>query len=191
MDLPHALRGVAVAGLLAGLMGWLVGCEGTTSGREVANIELQPAAERGAYAPVKFNLTTDMNPVAVNFRGDFTQEPGEFGKWNSYKASLTLNGSMVATRNFNVNHPQSNAQGDAPPPAGMMHTLFITDLQSSGEYELTITPLKSAAITIKNARADVRANVQRPPHSAARSYTVKTVVESPSANAGLAPSTNK
>jgi hypothetical protein len=150
-------RGVAVLGLLAGL----AGCEGTTSGREVANVELQPAAERGAYAPVKFNLTTEMNPVAVNFRGDFTQEPTDFGKWNSYKAVLTLNGSVVATRNFNVNHPQSNPQGDVPPPTGLVQTLFTADLQANGDYELTITPLQAAAITIKNARVDVRGNVAR------------------------------
>lgn len=156
-------QGLALFGALAGL---LAGCEGTTTGREVASATLQAAAERGAYEPARFNLSPDMNPLAVNFRADFTQEPSDFGKWNSYRAVLTLNGAMVATRNFNVNHPQSQsagAGGDAPPPTSLVHTLFTTDLQQSGEYELTITPVQPTAITIRNARVDVRANVQRGP----------------------------
>lgn len=161
-----AIRGsvvLAVAGVLAGL----AGCEGTTTGKEVASASLQAAAERGAYEPVKFNLSADMNPLSVNFRGDFTSEATEFGKWNSYRAELKHNGATVATRHFNLNHPQgqsAGAGGDAPPPTGLVHTLFITDVQASGEYELVITPTKPAEITIKNARVDVRANVQRPPN---------------------------
>jgi hypothetical protein len=156
-------RGLAVLGAMAGV---LAGCEGTTTGREVAGATLQAAAARGAYQPAKFNLSTDMNPIAVNFRADFTQEAAEFGKWNSYRAVLTHNGAMVATRNFNVNHPQgqsAGAGGDAPPPTGLVYTLFTTDLQQNGEYELTITPVQPAAITLRNARVDVRANVQRGP----------------------------
>jgi hypothetical protein len=156
-------RGAAVMGLLAGLMGLLAACEGTTTGREVANIALQAGADRGSYGPVKFALSPDMNPVAVNFRADFTQDPGDFGKWNTYRAVLTQNGSTVATRNFNVNHPQTDPQADAPPPGGTVHTLFITDVPGSGECELTITPLQTAAITLRDARVDVRANVARPP----------------------------
>jgi hypothetical protein len=156
-------RGVAVTGLLAGLMGLLVACEGTTSGKEVANIALQAGADRGSYRPVKFTLTPDMNPVAVNFRANFTQDPAEFGKWNTYRALLTQNGSTVATRNLNVNHPQTNPQADAPPPGGYVNTLFITDVPGAGECELTITPLQGVAITLTDARVDVRSNVARPP----------------------------
>jgi hypothetical protein len=158
----QARSAVAVLGLLAGL---LAGCEGVTTGTEIARIALQPAAggERGAYAPVKFNLSPEMNPVAFNLRADFTQEATEFGRWNSYRAVLTQNGATIATRNININHPQTDAQGNAPPPAGTVHTLFYVDVQSSGEYELTITPSKPVEITLKEASADARRNVQRPP----------------------------
>jgi hypothetical protein len=156
----RALTGIAVLGMVAGL---LAGCEGTVTGTEVVRMELQPAAERGAYAPVKFNLSTDMNPVAINFRADFIQEATEFGKWNTYRVALTQNGATVASRNMNVNHPQNNPQGDAPPPSGTVHTLFITDIQASGEYELTITPVTPVSVTLKDARVDVRRNVARPP----------------------------
>lgn len=156
-------QGVAVRGLAAGLLaGALAGCEGTVTGTEVARMDLQ-AADRGAYDPVKFNLSTDMNPVAFNFRADFTQDVTEFGKWNTYQVTLTHNGANVVSRNMNVNHPQNNPQGDAPPPTGTVHTLFITDLQSSGEYELTIKPVKPVEVTLKSPRVDVRRNVARPP----------------------------
>jgi hypothetical protein len=147
-------------------MGLLTGCEGTTTGTQVTNVALQPAeqpAERGAYTPVKFNLSTDMNPIAVNFRADFTQQATEFGKWNTYRVALKQNGNTVASRNMNINHPQTNAQGDAPPPTSTVHTLFVADLESSGEFELTITPVKPVEVTLMNATVDVRRNVARPP----------------------------
>ena len=81
----------------------------------------------------------------------------------AYRAVLTQNGATVATRNFNVNHPQTNPQGDAPPPTGTVHTLFYVDVPASGEYELTITPSNPVAITLKEASVDARRNVQRPP----------------------------
>ena len=155
----RTFRSVAVLGMLAGM---LVGCEGTTTGQQVASVDLQPA-DGGAYQPVKVNLSTDMNPVAFNFRADFSQDPSEFGKWNTYRAALTQNGTPVTSRNFNVNHPQTNAQGDAPPPSGTVHTLFVTDLQGGGEFELTITPLQPVAITLKSPRVEVRKNVARGP----------------------------
>lgn len=157
----QGLRGMAWLGALAAA---LVGCEGTTTGQEVASVSLQAAAERGAYQPAKFNLATEMNPISVNFRADFTQEATEFGKWNSYRAVLTHNGATVATRNFTVNHPQAQsagAGGDAPPPTGTVHTLFITDIPASGEYELVVAPAQPTAMTLKEARVDVRRNVQR------------------------------
>lgn len=159
------MRGWRAGAILAAVASLLAGCEGAITGTEVARVTLQPAenGERGAYAPVKFTLSPDMNPVAFNLRADFTQVPAEFGQWNSYRAVLTQNGSTVATRNFNVNHPQTKAQGDAPPPTGTVHTLFYVDVSASGDYELIITPTKPVAITLKDASADARRNVQRPP----------------------------
>ena len=158
-------QSLAILGTLAVLAASLTGCEGVTTGSEVAKVALQPAegGERGAYAPVKFTLSPDMNPLAFNLRADFALEATEFGKWNSYRAVLTQGGSIVATRNININHPQASAQGDAPPPTGTIHTLFYVDLSGAGEYELTITPTKPVAITLKEPSVDVRRNVQRPP----------------------------
>ena len=114
-------------------------------------------------APTSAALSPEMNPLAFNFRADFTQNPAEFGKWNTYRVTLTRGGAAVASRTININHPQSSAQGSAPPPASTVHTLFYVDVQSAGDYELTIVPVAPVAITLNNAQVDARRNVQRPP----------------------------
>jgi len=162
------MRKLRLTNLMAGLVlatGVLGGCEGVTTGTEVANVPLQAAesGDKGAYVPVKFTLSAEMNPLAFNLRADFSLDATEFGQWNSYRAVLTQNGATVASRNINVNHPQSSPQGVAPPPSGTVHTLFYVDVPASGEYELTVTPTKPVVITLKEPRVDVRRNVQRPP----------------------------
>ncbi len=156
------------AGLLLSIIlaGMLNGCEGITTGAEIARLPLQAAdgGPPGAYAPVKLTLDPSMNPVAFNFRADFTQNPAEFGKWNSYRATLTQGGAVVATRTFNVNHPTGGGpDANAAPPTSTVHTLFYVDVQTAGEHELTITPAAPPAITLNNATADARRNVQRSP----------------------------
>lgn len=160
-ELRAAARLLLLTGMLAGA---LAGCEGVVTGAEIARVPLQPAegGAAGAYAPVKFTLSADMNPVAFNFRADFTMNSSEFGKWNTYQATLSKDGNAVVTRTFNVNHPASASDGSPPPPSSAIHTLFLVDVQG-GEYELTITPAKPVAVTLTNAHADARRNVQRPP----------------------------
>ena len=156
-----ALRAIAVLGLLTGA---LAACEGVTTGTEVARTQLQ-AAEGGSYAPVKVALATEMTSVAINFRADFSQNPSECGKWNTYSVALSKDGNVVASRNIDINHPQSQSQADAnaPPPASTVYTLFIIDIQGGGEYELTLSALQPPAITLSSPTVDVRRNVQRPP----------------------------
>ncbi len=156
---------VIAVGLLVITAGVLSGCEGVTTGTEIARLPLQAAegGPPGAYAPVKFTLSPEMNPVAFNFRADFTSNPDEYGKWNTYRVTLTRGDTVVASRNINVNHQQGRTEGSAPPPTGTIHTLFYVDVQAAGEHELTITPVSPVAITLNNAHADARRNVRRPP----------------------------
>jgi hypothetical protein len=175
----RAWCGVVVLGFLLSLF---AGCEGVTTGTEVVRLPLQTEAN-SSFAPVKLPLDTAMNPLSINFRADFTQNPEDFGEHNTYRAQLSKDGNVVATKTFNVNHPQTQKpQGDsgnnAPPPTSTVHTLFITDIAAGGEYELTITALKKA-ITLNGPTVDVRRNVQRPPETTARAYTVKRVDEFP------------
>lgn len=157
------LRQLMVLGFLLKL---LTGCEGVTTGTEVVRLPLQPA-QGGGYVPVKLPLDTGMNPLSINFRADFTLIPGEVGGYNTYRAQLSKDGNVVATKTFNINNPRaSNSQGDggddAPPPNSAIQTLFLTDIQASGEYELAITALRRE-FTLKEPSVDVRRNVQRPP----------------------------
>lgn len=158
----------------AGTWGWLLagmialvlsGCEGVVSGTEIARVPLQAAegGAAGAYAPVKFSLSPEMNPVAFNFRADFPLNTSEAGKWNTYRATLSKDGVMVASRTFNINHPMSNANQSPTAPGSVIFTLFYVDVQAAGEHELSITPVSPAAVTLANAQADARRNVQRPP----------------------------
>lgn len=163
------LRALQIMAGVVFLAGLLAGCEGVVTGTEIARVPLQAAEGSaggavGSYAPVKFALSPEMNPVAVNFRAEFTQQPAEYGKWNSYRATLTKDGTVIATRSFNVNHPAAaGLDSSPPPPNSAIHTLFYVDVQSAGEYELTITTVTPVVVTLNNAQADARRNVQRPP----------------------------
>lgn len=164
-----ALRALQIMAGVVFLAGFLAGCEGVVTGTEIARVPLQAAESSaggaaGSYAPVKFVLSPEMNPVAVNFRADFTQHPAEYGKWNTYRATLTRGGTVIAARSFNVNHPAAaGPDSSLPPPNAAIHTLFYVDVQSAGEYELTITTVTPVVVTLSNAQADARRNVQRPP----------------------------
>jgi hypothetical protein len=160
------MRGLRVVAIVFLLAGWLAGCEGVVTGKEVARVPLQTVegGATGAYVPVRFSLSPDMNPIAINFRADFTQNPAEYGKWNTYRATLSKDGAVVATRSFNVNHPSAPGPDSAPsPPTQSIHTLFYVDVQGAGEHELTVTPTSPVTVTLKDAQVDARRNVQRPP----------------------------
>jgi hypothetical protein len=159
------MRACGIVAILLLLAGWLSGCEGVVSGTEVARVALQAAdgGPAGRYAPVTFTLSPQMSPVAVNFRTDFTMNVTEAGKWNTYRATLSKDGNVIAARNFNVNHPASSPDNSPPAPTSAIHTLFYVDVQSAGDYEVAIVPVTPVAVTLKDAQVDARRNVQRPP----------------------------
>ena len=153
-----------IGGLMILAMAVLGGCEGMTTGTEIAVVALQPAADgvRAAYAPVKFTLSPGMNPIAFNFRADIALDASEYGKWNGYRATLMRDGAPVAVKNFSAHSP-SDGEGNSPPPTTLTRTLFYVDVSVAGEYELVIVPDRPPQITLKDARVDARRNVQRPP----------------------------
>ncbi|MEQ1774732.1 MAG: hypothetical protein ABL891_13215 [Burkholderiales bacterium] len=160
------MRALRNAAILFWLAGWLAGCEGVITGKEIVRVPLQTVegGVAGVYTAVKISLSPEMNPVAVNFRADFTQNPAEYGKWNTYSAMLSKDGAVVAARSFSVNHPNASGPDSSPsPPAQAIRTLFYVDVQAAGEYELTITPVSPVTVTLKDAQVDARRNVKRPP----------------------------
>jgi len=145
--------------LLLGLLLTLSACDGLFTGTQVVRFPLQ--ALPGGYAPVKLALGPDMNPIALNFAAEYTVNPAESGKWNSYTAVLSLNGKAVAAAPFNINN--SNSQ-DAPSGApAVAHTMLIVEVAETGDYELRVTLNGPQQITLNKANVELRRNIRPPP----------------------------
>ncbi|MBY0268490.1 MAG: hypothetical protein K2X06_01295 [Burkholderiales bacterium] len=141
---------------------FFAGCDGLIGGEEAARIPLQPAAD-GGYAPVRILLKPDMNPVAFTLHADFAwgrREEG--GQWNSYRATLSADGKVIQTQDFQVNSPEnSNPVGSAPPPTSLLQPVMRVDLPAEAEYEMNIVPLKPATVTLNAPQLVVRINVRQ------------------------------
>src|SRR5690606_2556705 len=94
------MRQALVAAALAVLV---AGCDGLIGGEEAARIPLQTAAD-GGYAPVRILLKPEMNMVTFNLHADFVWgKRDEAGQWNSYRATLSADGKVLHTQEFQVN----------------------------------------------------------------------------------------
>ncbi len=137
----------------------LAACEGIFTGTAAENIPLEPETG-GGYKPVVVKLTTEMSPVAFNFHAELGNHPHETGKWNSYQFTLSRGGQVVASRHFNVTYTGTY---DLPPahPAQAI-TMLTHRVAESGEYALSIRPVKAIDVALQNPRLEVRRNVQVP-----------------------------
>jgi hypothetical protein len=145
----------AVAGITASLLG----CEGTVTGTKALTVPLQAEAN-GGFAPIKIMLTPDMSPVALNFRAEQTLAPSEAGKWNRYSATLSQNGNVRAQGEFNFNYTGSGDTSQGSIELEQTQTMMMFTLAESGEFDLTIKPIKPVDVTVKNARLEARKNIQ-------------------------------
>jgi hypothetical protein len=154
-SLTTILRRTAVgAALLA-----FAACEGMVTGQQVFQQPLTQN-EDGSFAPVRFNLTPEMNPVAVNFKGMTIAHPDESAHWNSYVANLAHRGAVVASSSFDINNPGTRDNDHGGPFA---QTLFFVTVPEAGEYELSIRVSRPQEITIQQPSVEVRRNTQPPP----------------------------
>lgn len=145
----------------AALLVFFTGCDGLTGGEEAARIPLQPAG--GGYAPVRILLKPEMNPVAFTLHADFAWgNRDEGGQWNSYRATLSADGRVIHTRDFQINSPEnSNPPQSSPPPTSLLQPVMRVDLPAEAEYEMNIVSLKPAAVTLNAPQLVVRINVRR------------------------------
>lgn len=149
-----------LAALLMPFASLLAGCEGLFTGNEVARLPLS-AQPDGGYAPVKVTLSPEMNPVSFNLHAGFTPDTTQAGRWNTYRATLTKDGNVVFTREFNVNYSGSAESAPAAGPAAIV--MMIADIAAAGEHELAITPSKPVEVTLTDPQVAVRSKVERPP----------------------------
>jgi len=138
----------------------LCSCDGLFSGDQVVRFPLD-ARPQGGYAPIKLALGPEMNPIALNFTAEYTVDPSESGKWNSYSAILTRNGQVVGATTFNINN---STTPDAPVGApGVAYTMMVLNVGTVADYELAIGPNAPPRITLKKPAVEVRRNINRPP----------------------------
>jgi hypothetical protein len=144
-----------VAGLVASAA-VLLGCEGAVTGTKAESIVLTSDGS-GGYAPVKIKLSPEMSPVALNFRGEHGIDASLSGKWNRYRATLAKDGIVLSTGEFNFNYTGgSDGQAGAP---YQVQTMMMFTFNETGEFELTIKPIKSVDVPVRDARAEVRRNI--------------------------------
>ena len=139
-----------------------VGCEEIVTGEHVQSIEVAENDD-GSYGPVNLTLTPDMAPVAINFRAEHGIDVTEVDKWNSYRATLTRNGTPVASGQFHVNY-----SGTADSPQGapyLIMNMLTVQPRDAGDHELTVTPTKPVEVRLSHTQIEGRRNVQdsRPP----------------------------
>ena len=151
-----AIRNVLIPALLAAALA-LAGCDEVVTGEQVHAF---PVGENdmGGYGPILLQLTPDMSPVAINFRARHGDDPAEFDKWNSYRATLSKDGQVVAIGQFNVNHT-----GSIDSPQGsryLAQNMMTLNPSEAGDYELIITPAKSSEVKLTDTQVEVRRNVQ-------------------------------
>lgn len=139
----------------------LAGCDGLFGGEEAARIPLQTV--EGGYAPVRILLKPEMNPVAFNLHADFAWgRRDESGQWNSYRATLSADGKVVHTRDFQINSPEySDPEQSSPPPTSLLQPMMLVDLPGEAEYEMKIVSLKPASVTLNAPQLVVRINVRQ------------------------------
>lgn len=139
----------------------LAGCEGMLGGEEAARIPLQRDAT-GGYAPVRILLRPEMNPVAFNLHADFAWgRHEEAGSWNHYRVQLLEGGRVLASREFQVNSPERPLASSSAPPATLQQPLLLFDVPAPAEYELVLTTLQPAPVTLDAAHLVLRIRVPR------------------------------
>jgi hypothetical protein len=137
----------------------LAGCEGLFTGSR-ESVHTLTQGDDGSFGPVQLELNPDMNPVSFNLRGSTVASHTEMDRWNSYRATLSLNGAPIATGSFNIHNPGTNQM---PQGGDFAHTMLIVSVPQAGNYELSIMVAKPREITIESPKLEVRRNVELPP----------------------------
>lgn len=152
----YTIRNILSLLLLAGAL-TITACEKIVTGEKAQSIAVSES-DTGGYGPVTLSLTPDMAPVAINFRAEHGDDPAEVGKWNSFRATVSLDGQRVAAGQFNINHTGSIDSPQGSPY--LIENMLTVYPAEAGDYELTITPTKPVEVKLSGTRVEVRRNVQ-------------------------------
>jgi len=151
-----AIRNVLILPLLASVLA-MTGCDEIVTGEKAQSVAVSEN-DAGGYGPILLALTPDMAPVAINFRAEHGDDPAELGKWNSYRATLSLDGQQVAAGQFNINHTGSIDSPQGSPY--LIENMLTVYPAEAGDYELSITPTKPVEVKLTGTQVEVRRNVR-------------------------------
>ncbi len=151
-----AIRYVLILPMLAAALA-MTGCDEIVTGEKAQSVAVSEN-DAGGYGPILLALTPDMAPVAINFRAEHGDDPAEFAKWNSYRATLSKDGQEVATGQFNVNHTGSIDSPQGSPY--LIENMLTVHPAEAGDYELSITPTKPVEVKLTGTQLEVRRNVR-------------------------------
>lgn len=135
----------------------MTGCDEIVTGERAQSVDVSEN-DAGGYGPIFLALTPDMAPVAINFRAEHGDDPAEIGKWNSYLATLSMNGQKIAAGQFNINHTGSIDSPQGSPY--LVQNMLAVHPGEAGDYTLSITPTKPVEVTLTGTRVEVRRNVR-------------------------------
>jgi hypothetical protein len=93
-------------------------------------------------------------------KGSTVAHFAESGRWNAYRATLSLDGTPVASGRFNVNNPGTRETEEG---GEFATTMLFASVPREARYELAIEPLRPKEITIESPRLEVRRNTELPP----------------------------
>lgn len=153
----------AAAALGAVALLLLAGCEGLFTGERESVHPLSMRAD-GSFEPVRLQLSPAMNPLAFNLKGATIAHYAESGRWNAYRATLSLGGAPVAAGRFNINNPGTR---EIEQGGEFATTMLFASVPREAEYELAIELAGPKAITIESPRLEVRRNTEPPPSTGA------------------------
>ena len=145
-------------GLLAMSFLSLFGCDAFVTGESVATFTV-PVNADGSYGAVKLALGPDMNPVALNFRADYTGATPTGPRYNDYKATLTQSGQVVSTSVFTINDTGSNETGGTRSPYALRNLMTIS-AKEIGDYELLVVRTSKEHVTLAKPTIELRKNIR-------------------------------
>jgi hypothetical protein len=152
------MKRTLLGGVLAMSLFSLFGCDAFVTGESVAKFTV-PVNADGSYGKVTLALGPEMNPVALNFRADYTGATPTGPRFNDYKATLMQGGQVVSTSVFTINDTGSAEAGGTRSPYALRNLMTVS-VKDIGDYELQVVRTGPAHVELTKPEIELRKNIR-------------------------------